>query len=461
MKKRIGKPIFFIVFVLIFTFTYASFFGISNYFGDTRTIYTKGASDIRWGIDIQGGVEAIFSPDIDADNITKENMDAAKEIIDTRLLAENIVDSEVYTDYDNKYIIVRFPWQSGETDFDPAKAVAELGETALLEFYEGETKAEGATPILSGKTDIDSAAAGVDPETGAYIVNLKLTSTGASKFATSTAANVGKYISIWMDDTMISCPKVNEAITNGEAYITGMANAEEATDLANKINAGALPFALDVDDSKLQIISPTLGSEALKVMLIAGIIAFALVCVIMILRYRLPGVIASVALLGQVAGMIACVSGFFSAIPSFTLTIPGIAGIILSIGMGVDANVITAERIREEFQKGKTIDGAIDAGFESGWSAILDGNVTVVIVSLILMGAFGTPDSFMYKILSPIMSLFSSSVTGSIYSFGFTLLTGVIFNFIMGVTATKLMLKSVSGFKALRKPWLYGGAKNA
>ncbi len=461
MKKRIGKPIFFIVLVIILTFTYASFFGISNYFGDTRTTYTKGAADIRWGIDIQGGVEAIFTPDMDTSSITNEDMDAAKEIIDTRLLGQNITDSEVYTDYDNKYIIVRFPWQSGESDFDPAEAVSELGETALLEFYAGSTKTEGATPILSGKTDIDSAAAGVNPETGEYIVNLKLTAAGTSKFSTATAANVGKYISIWMDDTMISCPKVNEAITTGEAYITGMASAEEATDLANKINAGALPFALNVDDSKLQIISPTLGSEALTVMLIAGIIAFALVCVIMILRYRLPGVIASVALLGQVAGMIACVSGFFSAIPSFTLTIPGIAGIILSIGMGVDANVITAERIREEFQKGKTIDGAIDAGFESGWSAILDGNVTVVIVSLILMGAFGTPDSLMYKVLSPIMSLFSSSVTGSIYSFGFTLLTGVIFNFIMGVTATKLMLKSVSGFKALRKPWLYGGAKNA
>ncbi len=461
MKKRIGKPIFFIVLVIILTFTYASFFGISNYFGDTRTIYTKGATDIRWGIDIQGGVEAIFTPDITTESITREDMDAAKEIIDTRLLDQNITDSEVYTDYDNKYIIVRFPWQSGESSFDPAKAVSELGETALLEFYEGSTKGENAKPILSGKTDIDSASAGVNPETGEYIVNLKLTAAGTSKFATSTAANVGKYISIWMDDNMISCPKVNEAITTGEAYITGMASAEEATDLANKINAGALPFALNVDDSKLQIISPTLGSEALTVMLIAGIVAFALVCVIMILRYRLPGVVASIALLGQVAGMIACVSGFFSTIPSFTLTIPGIAGIILSIGMGVDANVITAERIREEFRKGKTIDGAIDAGFESGWSAILDGNVTVVIVSLILMGAFGTPDSLMYKILSPVMSLFSSSVTGSIYSFGFTLLTGVIFNFIMGVTATKLMLKSVSGFKGLRKPWLYGGAKNA
>lgn len=458
MKKRVGKPIFFIVLVIILTFTYASFFGISNYFGDARTIYAKGASDIRWGIDIQGGVEAIFSPDKDASSISDADMDAAKAIIDTRLLAKNITDSEVYTDYNNKYIIVRFPWQSGESDFDPAKAVSELGETALLEFYSGSTKSEEAKPILSGQADIKSAAAGVD-ENGSYIVSLELTDAGASKFSTATGQLVGQYISIWMDDTMISCPVVNEQITNGQAYISGMASAEEATDLANKINAGALPFALNVDDSKLQIISPTLGAQALKVMLIAGIIAFAAVCVIMIFRYRLPGIIASVALLGQVAGMIACVSGFLSIFPSFTLTIPGIAGIILSIGMGVDANVITAERIREEFQKGKTIDGAIDAGFESGWSAILDGNVTVVIVSLILMGAFGTPDSLMAKLLSPIMGLFSSSVTGSIYSFGFTLLTGVIFNFIMGVTATKLMLKSVSGFKGFRKPWLYGGAK--
>ena len=264
-----------------------------------------------------------------------------------------------------------------------------------------------------------------------------------------------------MDDQEISAPTVNEAITNGTAYINGMAGSKEAKELADKINAGSLPFALSVDDTKLQIISPSLGSDALNVMLIAGSIAFGIVCLLMILRYRLNGVIASFALLGQLAGTIACISGFFPNADSFTLTIPGIAGIILSVGVGVDCNVIASERIKDEFKKGKTIDGAIDSGFKNSLSAIIDGNVTIVIVSIVLMGAFGTPDSFIAKIFSPIMSLLGSSITGSIYSFGYTLLVGVIFNLLMGVLASKLMLKSVSQLKPLRKPWLYGGKKNA
>jgi len=180
----------------------------------------------------------------------------------------------------------------------------------------------------------------------------------------------------------------------------------------------------------------------------------------MIIRYRLHGVITSIALLGQLAGSIACISGYFNGTSSFTLTIPGIAGIILSIGVGVDCNVIAAERIRDEFKKGKTIDGAIDAGFKNSLSAVIDGNMTIVIVSLVLMGAFGTDENVIAKLLSPIMSIFGSSITGSIYSFGYTLLIGVIFNLIMGVLASKYMLKSISQIKFLRNPVLYGGKKN-
>ena len=242
--------------------------------------------------------------------------------------------------------------------------------------------------------------------------------------------------------------------------ISGNFTQDAAQDLANKINAGSLPFALTADNSKIQVVSPTLGSNALNVMVIAGAIAFAIVCIIMIVLYRLNGVVASISLLGQLAGSIACISGFFPSASSFTLTIPGIAGIILSIGVGVDCNVIAAERIRDEFRKGKTIDGAIDAGYKNSWSAVLDGNVTIVIVAIVLMGAFGTPSSFLAKIFSPIMSLFGTSITGSIYSFGYTLLIGVIFNLIMGVLASKYMLKSISQFKFLRKPALYGGKKN-
>ena len=199
-----------------------------------------------------------------------------------------------------------------------------------------------------------------------------------------------------------------------------------------------------------------MGTGALDVMVYAGIAAFILICLFMVIKYRLPGFVAVFALTLQVACQLLALS-----VPQFTLTLPGIAAVILSIGMGVDANVIAAERIRDEFKKGKTIDGAIDSGFKNSLSAIIDGNVTIIIVALVLMGAFGTPDSFLAKIFSPLMSLFGTQITGSIYSFGYTLLVGTIFNLIMGVWASKLMLKSVSQFSFLRKPWLYGGNKNA
>lgn len=460
MKKSRTSNVFsfIIVFVLIIGLTYSAFFGINNYYGDNEVTYVKGAEDIRWGIDISGGVEAIFTPDVAVDSITNEDMDAARSIIEIRMVNNNITDYELYTDSANKQIIVRFPWKAGESDFDPNEAVEELGASAVLTFREG-TSADG-TVILEGSKDVDKAAAGVDEE-GNYIVQLELTAAGKTKFAEATAKMVGETISIWMDDNMISYPTVESVITEGIASITGMADAEEATDLANQINAGSLPFALTVDDSKLQVINPTLGKDALNVMLIAAAVAFGMVSLFMILKYRLPGFVAVISLIGQVGGMVACVSGFFPGTESFTLTIPGIAGMILSIGMGVDANVITAERIKDEFANGKTIDGSIQSGNENSWAAILDGNVTVIIVSLVLMGAFGTPDSIMGIIFSPITALFGSAVTGAVYSFGYTLLTGVIFNFIMGVFASRMMLRGLSRVKFLRKPWLFGGKKNA
>lgn len=457
-SKRTGKPVFFVVFILILALAYTAFFGVSNYYGDTKQVYVKGAEDIRWGIDINGGVEAVFSPDKKDVDISTEDMDAAKAIIETRLVNQNITDYEVFADNKNHQIIVRFPWSAGESDFDATAAVQELGETAMLSFCEGETKDK---VILSG-SDVKSAFAATHPEDPSqFVVSLELSDSGKSKFASATGRLVNQTISIWMDDVMLSAPTVNERIDDGKAIITGMENVDAAKDLANKIQAGALPFALTVDDSKLQVISPTLGRNALNVMVIAGSIAFGLICLLMILRYRLNGVVASIALLGQLAGSIACISGFFSGADSFTLTIPGIAGIILSIGVGVDCNVIAAERIRDEFEKGKTIDGSIDSGYKNSLSAIIDGNVTIVIVSVVLMGAFGTPDSLLAKVFSPLMSLFGTQITGSIYSFGYTLLVGTIFNLIMGVLASKYMLKSISQFKCLRKPWLYGGKKNA
>ncbi len=474
-SKKTGKLVFFVVFILILALTYTAFFGIDSYYGDNREIIFKGAQDIRWGIDIQGGVEAVFSPNKQDVEITSEDMDAAKSIIETRLVNSNITDYEVYTDNNNHQIIVRFPWEAGESDFDAVATVKKLGTSAVLIFRKG-TEQTGEV-VLQGAADVKEALAAVNQQNNKPIVSLELTKQGTDKFAKATAEMLNNQISIWLSTTtseigedgkpiveevLLSAPKVNTVIRDGKCSIEGDGmTADDVKELAEQINSGKLPFALTVDDSKLQIISPTLGADALRVMLIAGSIAIGLVCLLMITRYRLNGVVAAIALLGQLAGSIACISGYFENANSFTLTIPGIAGIILSVGVGVDCNVIAAERIRDEFAKGKTIDGAIDSGFKNSLSAIIDGNVTIVIVSLVLMGAFGSPDGILAKIMSPIMSIFGTAITGSIYSFGYTLLVGTIFNLIMGVVASKLMLKSISKFKVFRKPWFYGGKTNA
>ncbi len=465
MKKG-SKATFFVVFALILFLAGTSFFGFSTKFGDVTKVYIKGADDIRWGIDIRGGVDVTFTPPEGFD-ATDTQMLAAESVIKQRLVTQNITDYEVYTDTAKDRIIVRFPWKDDAASKNPEEAISELGETALLTFREEANVDAAGMPtgvtlekvVLEGK-DVKSATAVINSQTSNPEIALELTSEGAAKFGEATSRMIGKQISIWMDNTMISQPVVQSAITDGNAVISGGSvpfTAAEATELANKINGGALPFKLVTEN--YSSISATLGINAKNSMVLAGLIGFIIICLFMTFYYRLPGLVASIALLGQVAGFIISISGYFESIPSFTLTLPGIAGIILSLGMGVDANVITSERIKEEMRTGKTIEGSIDLGYERGFSAIFDGNITVVIVAVILMGSFGPPTSIWAKILTPIFFMFGPSTTGAIYSFGYTLLMGVIFNFIMGVTASRLMLRSLSKFKGLRKPWLYGGVK--
>lgn len=463
--KRVGKPVFFIVVALITILTLLSFFGFSTQFGDIKKTYVKGASEIRWGIDIRGGVDVTFCPP-DGVDATDDELASAKAIVETRLVSQHITDYELYVDNSKDRIIVRFPWKADETDFDPEAAIAELGETALLTFREGNEQDENGAPsgttkeniILEGK-DVVKAEAVILQENNQPAVSLEFTDDGAKAFAEATKelANSG-YISIWMDDVLISAPFVESEITDGKCVINGSFTTDEAKELADKINAGALPFELKTES--FSTISPTLGSGAKDAMVLAGAIAFALVAIYIIVLYRLPGVVAVIALAGQVAGTVAALTGFFPGISSFTLTLPGLAGIILSIGVGVDANIITAERIKEELRNGKTLDGAIDSGFARGWTAIFDSNITVIFVAVILMGVFGPPDGLFATLLKPVLFFFGPSTTGAIYSFGYTLLVGIILNFIMGVTASRLMLKSISKFKALRNPVLYGGEKS-
>jgi len=467
--KRTPKPVFFIVAIITLLFTVLAFTGISTTYGDIKSVAIKGAEDIRLGIDIRGGVDVTFVPETDdLGAVTNEQLAAAQAVIEQRMISNNITDYEIYSDTNNKRIIVRFPWKSDETNFDPESAIEELGATALLTFREdyvvdAQGLPDGVTEeviILTG-SDVKNAGAYINPEDNKPCVQLELKESGVKKFADATTRlskeDPKGFISIWMDDEMISYAQVQEALTDGTAMITGGFTAESAQALANKINAGALPFALET--SNFSTISPTLGQGALEAMIIAGIIAFILVAIFMILYYRLPGIIAVIALAGQMAGSIAAVSGFFPFFSSFTLTLPGIAGIILSLGMGVDANVISAERIKEEIRSGKSIDGSLNAGYERAFSAIFDGNITMVIVAVVLMGAFGPPASLFSQILSPLFFMFGPVAAGTIYSFGYTLLVGVIFNFIFGVTASRLMLKSISRFKFFRKPQYYGGDK--
>lgn len=467
MKSRIGKSAFFIVFILIIVFAVLSTMGISTYNGDIKKSIIWGIDDIRWGMDIRGGVSATFTvpEDYAAENeITADDLNAAKSILETRLVNKNINDYNVYVDNATNGVIVQFPWQSDDTSFDPQQAVREIGETALLTFREkhevdSDGKPSGETKdnvILTG-SDVESARASYEQKkdnSGQYewVVNLQFSEKGRKAFADATeklssSANVSagtNIVSIWMDDTCISYPVVHERLDDEYCSISGGGSSgftsDEANALANKINGGSLPFKLE--NSSLSTISPILGTGARDAMALAGLIAFILIAIFMIVYYKLPGFVAVVALTGQVAGMFAAITGFFGFNNASSLTLPGIAGIILSIGMGVDANVISAERIKEEIKAGRTIDGALKNGFSRGFTAILDSNLTVIIVALILMAVFGT--------------WFGATTEGTVYSFGYTLLAGVIMNFIMACWATRMMTIGLSKFKCFRKTSLYG-----
>ena len=463
MKTK-GKAWHLVVTVLlILAFVYTAFFGVSAKYGDVTTTYIKGAKDIRFGVDIKGGVNVTFVPSEDYD-ATEEQLEAAQLVIENRLVALNVTDYELYVDPSSDSLILEFPWQSGETDFDPESAIQEIGTTAYLTFREG-SSADGDL-ILDGSM-IESAAAQYGPVTSGgaseYYVSLKFTDEGAKAFgdATTELYQSSGTISIWLDDQNVSTATVNAAITDGAAIITSSASnpftQEDVVKMARQINSGALPFALKVDS--YSTVSPSLGENSLSAMVLAGVIAFALIVVFMTVLYRLPGFLACIALAGQVAATLAFVSGYFPVFESFTLTLPGIAGIILAIGMGVDANVITAERIKEELKNGKSLDGALKSGFARGLTPIIDGNVTIVIVAIVLMGAFGPSDGLFAKALHFVFFAFGPSTAGTIYAFGYTLLTGVLLNFVFGVFATRVMIRGAASIKALRNPWLYGAAK--
>ncbi|MGB4660384.1 MAG: protein translocase subunit SecD [Mobilitalea sp.] len=417
MKSK--KPVFFIVLIIAILMVYTAINGLSFKIGNS-TIDIKGAPDMRYGIDIRGGVDAAFQPvGLDRDPTAAE-LESARTIIETRLDQANILDRDVTVDTENGYVLVRFPWKADETDFDPESAIAELGQTAQLTFQDAEGN------ILVEGSHVTNSSPAKDSTTNEYVVTLDFDEEGAKLFGDATGKLIGKVINIYMDDTLIQSATVNTQITGGSAQITGMDNYDYAKSIADKINAGALPFSMETKN--YSTISPSLGAGALGIMVQAGAIAFLIICILLIGYYRLPGFVACISLCIQVSGQILAMS-----MPQMTLTLTGIAGIILSIGMGVDANVIVSERISEEIKSGKSVASAISAGFTNAFSSVFDGNVTVLIVAFILM----------------------TIGSGSLLSFGYTLFTGIVFNFIAGVTASRLMIGSLSAYKFLRKPKLF------
>lgn len=405
MKNK--KLYIWIALAVIALFVCISIFGL----GDD----IKGIRDMRFGIDIRGGVEAVFEPDGLKTKPTKEQLELARNVIETRMDAQNILDREVTVDEKAGDIIVRFPWKSDEKDFDPESAIQELGEMAELTF-----RGPDNTVYVKG-SDISRSQIALN-EQKQYVVELEFTSKGAQKFADATEKLVGQNMGIYMDEELISNPMVNAKITGGKAEITGMASEEEAQSLSDKINSGSLPFSMKT--TNYNTISPTLGSKALSAMALAAEIALTLICLFMILWYRLPGVVSCLTLAFQVALQILVIS-----VPQYTITLPGIAGLILSGGMAVDANIIISERISEELKKGNSVKTAVKNGYKRAFSSVLDGNITTAAVAGILM------------ILG----------SGTMLSFGYTLFTGVIINLLAGVWMSRFMLNSIIRYDLFNK----------
>ncbi len=397
-----GKKMLAAILIVIAALIYVAAFGAGS--------SIKGVREMRYGIDIRGGVEAVFEPQGLDRTPSEKELDTARQVIETRMDNQNIVDREVTVDKNGGYIIVRFPWKSGETNFNPEEAIAELGEMAELTFRDPD-----GNVLIQGK-DVQNAA----PETAnnngikSYQVALSFNAEGSKLFEEATGKLIGKRMSIYMDQDLISSPTVQTKISGGQAVITGMQDYDDAKNLAEKINAGSLPFSLKT--TNFSTISPSLGNNALSIMVYAGIAAFLVICLFMLVFYKLPGAVACVTLVLQTVLQMLAVS-----IPQYTLTLPGIAGIILTIGMAVDTNIIISERISDELKKGISVKGAVLAGYKNAFSSVLDGNVTTAIVAIILM--------------------FLGS--GTMLSFGYTLLIGMIVNLLVGVSVSKHLLLSI------------------
>lgn len=410
-KSSIAVAVTLIVTIFL---AYVTAFGI----GDKKI---GAASDIKLGLDLAGGVSITY----EATDKNPDQKDMDDTVYKLQKRAETYsTEAEVYQEGDNR-ITIEIP---GVTDADAV--LEELGKPGSLEFFvASSTSGQAAEVVLEG-SEVKDAQAEItkSSSTGAkeYVVQLTLTSEGAEKFGKATEANIGKQIMIAYDDDVICSPTVKSAIYDGNPTITSMESYEAAEELASYIRIGGL--SLELEKIRSNVVGAKLGDEALKTSLIAGAIGLALVIIFMCVMFRVPGVVSSIALILYTVLELVVLNAF-----DVTLTLPGIAGIILSIGMAVDANVIIFVRIREEIGAGKSVKTAIRTGFSKALSAIVDGNVTTLIAALVL-GLKGS---------------------GSVKGFAQTLAIGIILSMFTALVISRLLINAfyVLGAKSEK---LYG-----
>lgn len=387
---------------------------------------------IRRGLDLVGGSSITFEaqlPDGYNTSNLQSDMNSVQAMMTKRLDSLGYTEATVELVGDTR-IKVDIPAIS-----DPQEAVEVLGATAQLQFL----NADGE--VILGGSDIKSASAGYGKVSQTSVaeehyVNVEFTDEAAEKWteATKLAAQAedGKnYIKIVMDEETLSSPSVSSeyaetGITGGGCIISGNFDADSARTLAEQINIGQLPFTLE--EVSMSAVGPSLGEKALSTSLTAGAIGILLVMIFMIVMYRVPGIIASIALLFYTA-----LDAVILTVAHVNLSLPGIAGIILSIGMAVDANVIIFERIKDELHNGKTVRAAIDSGFSRAWTAIIDSNITTIIAAVVLY-FFGS---------------------GTVVGFAITFGIGVVLSMFTAVTVTRFLLRRIVEFN-IRNPKLYG-----
>ena len=385
--------------LLILITLFIALVGYVLFSGVSVGVYDIGnvSNNINYGLDLTGGVNVVLEAQAtDDEPVTAEKIESAMLTIRQRIDTLGVSEPTITKQGDNR-IRVSIPSVS-----DQEEALDLIGKTAQLEFV-----GPDETVILTGKDVVDSKGVMQTDSTGIEkaVVTLKFSEEGTKLFAEATQKYIGQAIKIKLDDEIISSPTVNVAITNGEAVIEGIGDIEEAGNLASLIRGGALPVKLV--PIEVRTVGPTLGQNSLDKSIYAGMIGIGLVLIFMLIFYRGLGIIADLALIIFIIIFMIILTAL-----NVTLTLPGIAGLILTIGMAVDANVIIFERIKEEARLGKSLLTAIDAGFSRAFSTILDSNVTTLIAGFVLffLGSGSVQGFAVTLILGILVSMFTAVV---------------------------------------------------